>query len=286
MRRFALVANSNKDLNLSLSEGICEYLRKNGCECAQIPELSGDMADGDSYHDYSVLHAETECLIVLGGDGTMLAAARGIEGSGIPMLGINLGSLGFLASIEKNDVYAALDRLIADDYVIEERMMIKAEIKAGEKTSICHCLNDVAITRSGFSRLIAVELKVNGRPVFAYEGDGLIISTPTGSTGYNMSAGGPLVSPRAKLIALTPVCPHSLSARSMIISSEDRAEITVVRRRKSLEEEANVTVDGVDVTGLKVSDSVVITASPRVTRFVRFDRESFYGLVHSKLEPR
>ncbi len=250
------------------------------------PELDEGADLHERFHDYSGITHETECLIVLGGDGTMLAAAGGIEGLGIPMLGINLGSLGFLASIEKSDVFVALDRLIADDYVIEERMMIKAEIKAGEKTRICHCLNDIAITRSGFSRLIAVELKVNGRSVFAYEGDGLIVSTPTGSTGYNLSAGGPLVSPRAKLIALTPVCPHSLSARSMIISSDDRAEITVVRRRKSLEEEANVTVDGIDITDLKVGDSVAVTASPRVTRFVRFDRESFYGLVHSKLEPR
>ena len=216
---------------------------------------------------------------MLGGDGTLLHAAQDLAGRGIPILGVNLGTLGFLTETEPSELREAIRRLSLDEYMIEEHSMLKAQ--AGDE--LTHVLNDVVISRSGFSRLIRLQLYINGLPLQIYTGDGLLVSTPTGSTAYNLSAGGPVVAPGVDMFVITPICPHSLSERSLVISADDRIEIEVVRSRKTQEEEAIATTDGQYFANLQVGDRITLTRSELTAKLIRFEKNRFYRALQTKL---
>ena len=234
MKTFLIVANSTKDENLILAGRVRDYIEMHGGN-AQI------CVDGDNIP----VDCKVDIAIVLGGDGTMLLAASHLSNHGIPMIGINLGTMGFMADVDPCNMEEALDALLKDRYRIEERMKIQGKIYRGSREmAAATALNDIVIARSGFSRIICLRIYVNGELLDVYEADGVIISTPTGSTAYNMSAGGPIVSPRASLILVTPVSPHSLTSKSVVFSAEDVIEVEIVPKRKSQKEEAIATFDG------------------------------------------
>ena len=192
---------------------------------------------------------------------------------------ICLGTLGFLTEVEESNAYKAIDRLLADDYSIEKRMMIEG--RKGE-TSFS-CLNDVVITRAGFSRIIGLNIYVNEQLLDTYEADGVIVATPTGSTGYNLSAGGPIISPKSKAVVVTPISPHSLTSKSVVFDSADRIRIEVVKKRRTQETEAIVSFDGADNIELSAGESVEVTCSKREIRLIKMYDVSFYSVLREKI---
>lgn len=197
-------------------------------------------------------------------------------------MGINLGNLGFLTAAEQQDTEKAVRQLAAGEYVIEKRTLLSADC-VERKDSEHKALNDVVIARSGFSRLIRLRLSVNGQVVQDYQGDGVIIATPTGSTGYSLSAGGPVVSPVAKTLVITPICPHMLSARPLVVSEDDRITVEVLKSSRSMEQEAFVTVDGDEVAGLAVGEHVNIVKADDTISVVMLKDISFWEKVRAKL---
>ncbi|MFT4146612.1 MAG: NAD(+)/NADH kinase [Mobilitalea sp.] len=284
MDRFLIITNKEKDIDLSVTNKIVAYIQKAG-HTAFLSSLSDIQSVVKKEHLPINLH----CAIVLGGDGTIIKASNDLMVYEIPILGVNLGTLGFLAEIEEHNVYEALDRLFNDDYRIENRMMMEGEAiqyAIGQKEQCCstdYVLNDVVITRKGFSRIINLGIYVNDELVDNFLGDGVIISTPTGSTAYNLSAGGPIVMPRTQVMVITPICPHSLSPRSVVVSAEDTIKIIVGKSKKTQEAEAIATFDGNKVIDLGTEDCVIIKKAKYNTKLIKLNCTGIYEILRSKL---
>lgn len=276
MNNFLILANTDKDIDLCLSKKISEYVSAKGAKATIISDVN------EHYEDLRVkeeLMKGVQAAVVLGGDGTMLRAAHSIGTYEIPFIGINLGTLGFLTEIEESNVYEALDRLMADDFVIEKRMMIEGSVK----DKVFHSLNDVVITRAGFSRIIGLKIYVNNQLLDTYEADGVIVSTPTGSTGYNMSAGGPIVSPKASAIVVTPISPHSLTSKSVVFDSTEEIRVEIMKKRKTQETEAIVSFDGSNSIELSAGDVVNVKLSIRSIKLIKMYDVNFYSVLRDKI---
>ena len=276
MNNFLIIANTDKDINLRLSNRISEYLLENGANATIVSDMN------EHYEDLLVreeLMKGVQAAIVLGGDGTMLRAAHSIGIYDVPYIGINLGTLGFLTEIEESNVYEALDRLIKDDFVIEKRMMIEGSVNG----RVFHSLNDVVITRAGFSRIIGLKVYVNNQLLDTYEADGVIVATPTGSTGYNMSAGGPIVSPKSKAIVVTPISPHSLTSKSVVFDSTEEIRVEIMKKRKTQDTEAIVSFDGSNSVELAAGDVVNVKASARNISLIKMYDVNFYSVLRDKI---
>ena len=293
MKHFCIIANQEKDPDGRVAGALLETLKSYGFEAYVIAPL----VPGTKYKK-AELKEGTDCAIILGGDGTFLHGAKALSRGGIPIMGINLGNLGFLTAAEQQEpehwrfypvdliVLGAggglVRQLAAGEYVIEKRTLLSADC-VERKDSEHKALNDVVIARSGFSRLIRLRLSVNGQVVQDYQGDGVIIATPTGSTGYSLSAGGPVVSPVAKTLVITPICPHMLSARPLVVSEDDRITVEVLKSSRSMEQEAFVTVDGDEVAGLAVGEHVNIVKADDTISVVMLKDISFWEKVRAKL---
>lgn len=228
---------------------------------------------------------DTDCMIVLGGDGTVLQAARITKGLHIPIIGVNLGTLGYMTEIEPSCLEESLERLIGGDYIQESRMMLKGKVEGTDEGSReGWALNDIVISRSGPLQIIKFHIFVNGQFLNDYSADGMIVTTPTGSTGYNLSAGGPLVEPSARLIMLTPVCPHSLNQRSIVLSSEDVIEIEIPRCSEGRGQAVEASFDGGHMIPLATGDRLRIVRSEETTEFLKLNQVSFLEVLHRKMQ--
>ena len=281
MKHFLIATNFIKDENLVLTSKIQNYISMQGGTSKRIiGDVQGDVT-------YKLEQEEKfDCIIALGGDGTILKVSRDLRALNIPIVGVNLGTLGFLTEIEPDHIFPVIDRLFADDYEMEERMNLRGTlIKAGEEEFSCKdvALNDIVITRAGFSRIIGLKVYVNGKVMDIYEADGVIVSTPTGSTGYNLSAGGPIVSPKTSLMIVTPISPHSLTSKSIVLSSEDEIIIEVLKMRKAQEEEAIVNFDGQPGILLSAGDRIVIQKARTITKMIKLFDVSFYEVLREKI---
>lgn len=284
MKKFALLTNYSKDKRLVYTRMIKTYITENGGSYWIPRYISEPDKDGDQRYDFSDMPEDIECVLVLGGDGTLLQAARELLQRHIPLLGINLGTLGFLTSAEKSELPKCLDSVLDDSCSIDERMMLEGVAYHGsEKIQMNIALNDVIIARAGFSRLVELKIYVNGELLSIYNADGIIVSTPTGSTGYNLSAGGPIIFPQTDVIVITPICPHSLQARSLVVSGEDRIMIEIGRRRKTQKEEAMVTFDGRSAQELETGDRIEIYKAQETTQLIRLKGRSFYQVLQNKI---
>lgn len=281
MQHFLIATNYIKDENLVLTSEIENYITMHGGSCKRI------VGDAGEQISYAIKGSkEFDCIIALGGDGTILKVSRDLRNLNIPIVGVNLGTLGFLTEVEPEQIFPVIDRLLQDSYEIEERMNICGAIyKAGEKEPRLkdNSLNDIVITRSGFSRVIGLKVYVNGKVMDIYEADGVIVSTPTGSTAYNLSAGGPIVSPGTDLMIVTPISPHSLTSKSIVFSSEDEIVIEVLRMRKAQKEEAIVSFDGQEGTQLSAGDRIVVKKADSSTKMVKLFDVSFYEVLREKI---
>lgn len=287
MKHFLIYANKIKDTNMQTTKRICDFLRLKG-QRATVRVDEGDWKErmaSDTDDIPEDIPKDVDCMIVLGGDGTVLQAARETKRLHIPIIGVNLGSLGYMTEIEPANLEDALDRLIAGDYEQESRMMLngKAQLSDG-RVEEGWALNDIVISRSGSLQIIKFRIYVNGQFLNQYDADGMIVTTPTGSTGYNLSAGGPLIEPKAKLITLTPICPHSLNQRSIILSSEDIIEIEIPVGRGGRLQTVEANFDGCHVIPLKTGDRIRIVQSEKITEFIKLNQVSFLEVLHKKMQ--
>lgn len=283
MEQFCIITNRSKDEALSTAEWIVNYLTSFNKKVT-VANVTKD-SNGQFFTEPHMISPSTDCVIVLGGDGTLLRAAHDLKELKIPLFGINLGTLGFLTETEHQNIKTAFDNLFQNKYIIESRMMLSLTVhnNGNEYPEYSCALNDIVITRSGFSRLINIHVYVNGKYVNEYRGDGVIISTPTGSTGYNLSAGGPVVIPKTELMIITPICPHSLNTRSIVVSSDDTVSVKICTSKKTQNEEAIVTVDGNDSIHLKAEDYIEINKSSYRTKLIKFDDKNFFDILRKKL---
>ncbi len=226
------------------------------------------------------LPGQVDLLLVLGGDGTLLSMARLVGDLGVPILGVNLGGLGFLTALTKEELFPALEAFLAGGLVIEERVMLAAQVwRQGERLSEYAALNDVVITKSAMSRIINLAVSVDGQFATAYRADGLIISTPTGSTAYCLSAGGPIVFPTMPAIVLTPICSHTLTNRPIVLPADQRIEVTL-----QSDQDVMLTLDGQVGFALKEADVVAISQATARIRLLRFPQKHFFSVLRTKLK--
>ncbi|PWM32771.1 MAG: NAD(+) kinase [Clostridiales bacterium] len=279
MKHFIIITNREKDPELEVTKRVESFLMQRGCTCSIYSE---ERSSGQWIQKPAERKASG--ILVLGGDGTLLKAAEGASCTGIPVLGINLGTMGYLAEVERSNLEQALAKLVEGDYVVEERMMLSGQVlRQGEVLEDTCALNDITITRNGHLQMLFFQIFVNGRLLKEYHADGIILATPTGSTGYNMSAGGPIVEPGAKLILLTPICPHTLQTRSVILRAEDEIAIRVKERGGREKQDMEACFDGSKNLSLRPGDEVRISRSPRVTPIIKLSEASFLEVLHRKL---
>ena len=233
----------------------------------------------------ALIPEDTQCILVLGGDGTLLQAARDVVHREIPMLGINLGTLGFLAEIDKTSIYTALDKLFADDYEIEERMMLTGTVWRGDKiTGQDVALNDIVISRVGPPlRVIGFNNYVNDGYLNSYNADGIIIATPTGSTGYSLSCGGPIISPNAAMTVMTPIAPHTLNTRSIIFPEDDVITVELGEGRRQIQENGLASFDGDVEVPMSTGDRIVIKKASVSVKILKLNHLSFVEVLRQKM---
>ena len=226
------------------------------------------------------LASQVDLLIVLGGDGTLLSMARAVGDLGTPILGVNLGDLGFLTATTLDEMLPAAEAALADRMAIDERMMLSARlVRAGATLGEFAALNDVVITKSAMSRIINLRVAVEGEYATAYRADGLIISTPTGSTAYCLSAGGPILFPTMDAVVLVPIASHTLTNRPIVLPGAQRIDVTLMS-----DQEVMLTIDGQVGVHLREQDTVQVEKAPARVRLLRFPRTDFFTVLRSKLK--
>lgn len=281
MNRLGLVINMDKENVFNLARDIIDWLEKKGCQVFLNYKECQVLGREDLCYPRGEFCENVDCILVLGGDGTLLNTARILAPSGIPLFGVNFGQLGFLTEVEIADVVPSLEKLLAGQFTIEERMMLEAAVsRDGQIINKYICLNDVVITKGAFSRLIYLETFINGEYVETYPADGLIVSTPTGSTAYSLSAGGPLVEPNLELMLITPICPHTLYARPMVVSSEEEIKVHLI----SNQGEVMLTLDGQHGISIKQGDEIIVKKSTCKARLLKLRQRTFFKVVREKMK--
>lgn len=272
MKHFCIYTNKHKDKDLEMTKKVCALLEKQGMTCTVRTE------------DHDRIPKDADCILVLGGDGTMLQAARDRDSAKpIPLLGINLGTLGYLTEVEPEGAETALAQLLEGDYTLESRMMLNGSVRKAEGSVMTGwALNDIVISKAGSQRVLQFNLYVNGKLLNRYIADGMIVTTPTGSTGYNLSAGGPIVEPGARLLVLTPICPHTMNQRSIILAPEDEVVIEIPKGREGQYQMAAAYFDGQAVE-LSTGDTVEIRKSEKTTEFIKLGKAGFLEVLHKKM---
>ena len=278
MKHFCIIANKEKDLDGRYCGALAEFLRKQGCTAWLCePMVPGE----DAKERFADMPEDTECTIVLGGDGTFLHASKALLSRKTAVLGINLGNLGFLTTAEYRGAEAALLQVIRDEY--RENRMSPLDLMWDGKRKESVAMNEIVVARNGFSRLIHLQVLVNGEIVSDYLSDGVIISTPTGSTGYSLSAGGPIVQPHAAILLITPICPHTMQARPLAVADSDTITVRVLRGSRSIPGEAIVSADGDELGMLDVGQEITIFRGDASVRVLSVGDVTFWDRVKSKL---
>ena len=280
MKHFYLIVNKEKENAEKGAEMIAEYLSRQRCEGLwdQEPPDTSEYR----YTDGRKVPQETECVIVLGGDGTLIQASRDLAGRNLPLFGVNMGHLGYLTQICcERDILTAMDDLLADRYRLEHRMMLQGRvISDGRTVAEDIALNDIILGRMGLHTL-KYDLYVNGEFFNEYTADGMIMATPTGSTAYNLSAGGPIAAPESDLIIMTPICPHTLNSRSIVLSSENRIMLKVTGGE---DREQFLSFDGDTVVKLRRGDRIEVERSEITTTLVQLSQVSFLENIRKKMK--
>lgn len=283
MSKVGIIVNLTKDVNLKLTTSIVKWIEDKNGSVLLSEVTAAQLARPELGYDTTDIYKLSDFIFVLGGDGTLLGVARQAAPYRTPILGINMGHLGFITELEVDDVFSGLERVMQGDYCIEERMMLEARvIKEDQHTESFYCLNDVVITRGTLSRIVTLRTFIDDNFVDVYNADGLVVSTPTGSTAYSLSAGGPIVSPGVSVILMTPICPHSLNSRSIVVSDKECIRIEVVDNYQ----EVYLTMDGQQGYMLKSGDMVIINRAPYSARLVKICHRSFYDVLRTKLKER
>lgn len=284
MDKFYVITNRSKDPKLEATSFIRAYLEEKGKICCVRENEGREENRAYKYTDPACVPPDTECVLVLGGDGTLLRASRDLGELGLPFLGINMGTLGYLAEIGRENIKYALDRLIAGEFTIEERMMIDgAAWRQHKKLLEDVALNDIVISRLGRLRVIDFHIFVDDTFLCSYRADGIIVSTPTGSTGYSLSAGGPIVSPAASLMLLTAIAPHTLSSRAIVLPDDVKVTVELGGDQETDGGGAEATFDGDTSIKMKIGDRIHMIRSSKKTRLIKINHTSFVEILRKKM---
>lgn len=281
MKTIGIKVNRYKPKAFQVAEEMRQELEKRGVAAFFEPDIATEMGCpelGLPFHEFA---EHVEVVFVLGGDGTLLGAAREVAKYRLPILGFNLGHLGFLSEAETVDIARTIDRVLAGDFFIERRLMLEAEvIRNGQAIASGVALNDVGIAKGSFGRMITCITYMDGVYLDTYSGDGIIVSTPTGSTAYSLACGGPIVYPGIQTLLLTPICSHTLTSRPMVLPSESVIEIKVTAVHK----EMGITIDGQIGYDLKEGDLVKVKRSKDDALLIKWRDRSFFEVVRQKLQ--
>jgi len=279
MKKIGIICKTDRKEPQEILQELLPLLKQKGCEAFVDAETAAALnIRGFSRSEITSL---AEIVLVLGGDGTMLSVSRLVAPKGIPILGINLGSLGFITEVNRDEIFSAVDKMLNDGCAIEERMMLTAAIhRNGKKIADYTVLNDIVINKGALARIIDLETNINDRYVTTYKADGLIISTPTGSTAYSLSAGGPILYPTLDSMVVTPICSHTLTNRPIVVPGNSNIEIII----KSLSEDVFLTLDGQVGFSLRMDDIVEISKSPFKTRLLVPIERDYFQVLRTKLK--
>ena len=262
---------------------VCAYIEEKGGSFHRLKVKSGSAELMENFTDITDLPKDADCVMVLGGDGTIIQAARELAETGVPILGVNLGTVGFLAEVELVHIYKAIDAVMAGRYKLEKRFMLKGSVIKGAKIVYeANALNDIVVARGNLVRAISTSVYIDGNQVSSLHGDGIIVTTPTGSTGYNLSAGGTIILPDAEVFGIHPICPHSLNSRGVITSSAAKIDIEVEWNKRSEPDEAIVSFDGNKGIRLMPGDKVQIMKSELTVPFLRINDFNFFESYRKK----
>lgn len=276
MKKIYLVMHQRKPDTVSIIQQIVDEMTKSGLQPIAEPWLSSVLPEGFSALQYAHEPAQCDAILAIGGDGTFLRANKLALHFDLPLLGLNLGTVGFLSEVEWEQLGTAFQCLAEGQYTIENRMLLEARI--GEKRFLA--LNDIVLSRGGYARLIGLNVSLEGERLDPYIGDGLILSTPTGSTGYSLSAGGPIVHPKLECIIVTPICCHSLQHRPVVTSSSQTITIELDDNHNQT---AQVDVDGQQAVFLSYGEKLLITRSRKTARLIHLNPHDFFSTIRIKL---
>lgn len=280
MKKVGFITNTDKDPNFEETTGLVKFVIEKGCEALLTEGAVRRTGIGTAFSGVEEIYEQSDFVVVLGGDGTILRVARKTAMYNTPILGINFGTLGYLADVEKNDAKTAIESVLGGNYKIEERMMIDAAVERNglvQDRSIA--LNEVCINSSGYTRLISIGIEVNDQYIDTFRADGIIVSTPTGSTAYNLSAGGPILNPLTELMTITHICPHALYARPIVVSGSDTVRIRIESSYNNMQ----MTLDGKQSIQLKNDDVIKIKKSRCHTGIIKTTDTNFYDILRRKM---
>lgn len=279
LKRVGIVPNTQKPEAIAGAARLVRELEARGVQVLLTQEGARPVGRPDLAAPFPVEHAGVELVVVLGGDGTLLRAAKAVAPLGLPVLGVNTGHLGFLTEFEEAELWPELDEILAGHWQVEKRMMLRARIvRDGVEIENSEALNDVVVTRGPLARMVHFTAEVAGVPVAEYAADGLIVATPTGSTAYSLSAGGPIVHPGQEVFLLTPICPHTFNARSLVLPATETIAVRMLNRS-----EVVLTIDGQPGGEFEPGDVLLVERAPEVARLVRRHTFRFYDVLRRKL---
>jgi NAD+ kinase len=280
VRRIGVVAKIHAPAAAHVVPELVRWLGGHGLEVA-VDQRTAELEVGKvEVLALEELVRSVDLAVVLGGDGTLIGVARTVDSTRTPLLAVNLGSLGFLAAVTLEDLYPAVSRMLEGEFTVSDRFLLDVELRPqqGEPRSF-HVMNDAVVNKAALARIIRLTTSVDGRFLTTYQADGLILATPTGSTAYSLSAGGPIVYPSTDAIVLSPICPHQLTNRSVVFPSTVRVEVVLETER----EEVTLTLDGQVGISLQAKDRVIVTRSARAVRLVTFPETDFFEIWRRKL---
>jgi len=279
IKKFGIAANIEKEKIADHVRSLKKWLEERGAKVFLETEISGKILSDGGY-SWSELARKAEVAVVLGGDGTILRSARYLAVHRVPILGINMGGLGYLTEVNLNEIHSTMELILKGKFVTEKRMMLDVSVQHGKTVAgIGSVLNDVVMNRGDLSRMNELEVEVDGEYLTTYKGDGLIVSTPTGSTAYSLSAGGPIVFPGKDLILINPICPHTLTNRPIIFSEDAHLRITLWSKDKG----AMLSLDGQETHKIKSGDVVIVKKSRHATMLILSPYRSYGEILRSKL---
>ena len=280
-RTVGIVSRPRQEDIAAVAPRLIEWLESRGLSVLYDKETAACLVASGRECSREDLTARVDLVIVLGGDGTLLATARAFRDSTVPVLPINLGGLGFLTSVKLDELYAILEEVLQGRNRLSERSMLEAHItRAGEVIARHRALNDAVLNKGALARIIDLDLSVNSEFVCSYKADGLIISTPTGSTAYSLAAGGPIVYPQVPAFVVTPICPHTLTNRPLVIPESSKIEVTF----RSADAQVYLTLDGQVGVELEPADRISVTKSANPMRLVRPARNTYFEILRNKLK--
>lgn len=288
VKNIGIIINLDKEISRDYIESVLEWLGNHGCTGLLQKEAADKMlyrANTCEVMTASDIYKHADVVLVFGGDGTILGNAETSAKYGKPVLGINFGHLGFLTDVEVKDTFEALDALVSGNFSVEERMMLRIEVRNRMNKKLkrkFYCLNEAGISRGTLSKMLTLQICINNEYFDTYHADGLLISTPTGSTAYSLSAGGPIINPKIKAILITPLCPHSLSARSLVVAEREEVRTEIINNYQ----DAYLTLDGQIGYSIQTGDTISVKKANFVMRLIKISNRSFYDVLRTKLKER